>query len=975
MSELYNAEYYHNGCGPIPYEEPEHWTKFFGGIADRIVEDLAPKTVLDAGCAMGYLVAALRDRGVEAYGLDISEYAISMVREDIRPYCFVGSLTEPLPKGLPTRFDLVTSIEVLEHIYAEDAEKAIKNLCAMTDRVVFSSTPSDFTERTHVNVQQPEYWAKRFFRHGFCRVVDYNADFISPHAVLYKKTEDISRVIEDYEREHRIYIAGGKETVGAKIYFGRFDGYSEEKSVQLPVDKDGRINAKIMLPSDCTNIRFDPVEGKGCFIDGMRMSTDSKTLNVANHNGIELGGIYLFQTIDPQIIFEDLPQDSRWIMLEASVLTFDSSGWIRLVDEVKALDTKIIDSQHQQEKELEDKLLAHEADWETQRDALQKKLERVRKLLRIERERNKAQDASSERECSKLKAKIQNYGNLLSCERTQTQRARERVQQLEEQVQSYSDLLDCERVQAEEADERIKQLEEQIQDYSNLVAYERVQMEKADERIKQLEEQIQDYSSLVAYERHEAAIISDTLQSISSSTCWRMTKPVRWTLDKIKWYLLRPIKKVLKYLKTYGFRQTAHKCYCKLFRKNESPQVQVAVQMAPVVSNSGVRSQLPLITGNPIDPIRAIYVDGPVKRLNLVTDTINADSLLGGVATALIVATEFANRCGYELRIITRNTEVNPQNYANIIAISGVRPAEKLSFYSDYDRFSRDVDFKLEISPDDIFFATSWWSAKAISETTVRKRFFYIIQEVETFFYNYGGERLLCEQVMKNGDIDFIINSEYLYQYFAEHEPNIADNGCFFEPAFPTTLYKSKSFSKKNKYKLFFYARPNNPRNLFTVGVTMLNKAVELGILDTKQWDIYCVGQDVPEMTFCDGSKSINLGQLSWTEYAEFLTDVDLALCLMYTPHPSYPPFDVACSGGVVLSNKMLNKENFDRCRNVILADLDTQMFMEAFKQAVELAKDMETRERNYRESTICRDWASTLEGVIKYMEERASNV
>ena len=101
MSELYNFEYYHNCCGPIPYEDPEHWVEFFGMIADRIVCDLHPKTVLDAGCAMGYLVAALRDRGVEAYGIDISEYAISRAREDIRPYCVVGSLTEALPEVLP----------------------------------------------------------------------------------------------------------------------------------------------------------------------------------------------------------------------------------------------------------------------------------------------------------------------------------------------------------------------------------------------------------------------------------------------------------------------------------------------------------------------------------------------------------------------------------------------------------------------------------------------------------------------------------------------------------------------------------------------------------------------------------------------------------------------------------------------------------------------------------------------------------
>ena len=49
MSEIYNQEYYHTDCGPIPYEEPEQWEIFFGAIADRIVQDLRPRTVLDAG--------------------------------------------------------------------------------------------------------------------------------------------------------------------------------------------------------------------------------------------------------------------------------------------------------------------------------------------------------------------------------------------------------------------------------------------------------------------------------------------------------------------------------------------------------------------------------------------------------------------------------------------------------------------------------------------------------------------------------------------------------------------------------------------------------------------------------------------------------------------------------------------------------------------------------------------------------------
>lgn len=204
MSEIYNYEYYHSCCGPIAYEEPAHWVEFFGGIADHIVKDLKPKTVLDAGCAMGYLVAALRDRGVEAYGIDISEYAISKVREDIKPYCVVGSFTDPLPECLPPKYDLVVTIEVLEHLYEEDGKKAIHNLCTLADRIIFSSTPSDFTERTHVNVQQREYWAKLFAAEGFFDDLSYRPQFISKQAVYFKKSDDYVKVVGEFEQFIRI---------------------------------------------------------------------------------------------------------------------------------------------------------------------------------------------------------------------------------------------------------------------------------------------------------------------------------------------------------------------------------------------------------------------------------------------------------------------------------------------------------------------------------------------------------------------------------------------------------------------------------------------------------------------------------------------------------------------------------------------------------------------------------------------------
>jgi 2-polyprenyl-3-methyl-5-hydroxy-6-metoxy-1,4-benzoquinol methylase len=122
QSGLYGSDYYKSGLGPIPYERNSHWLSFFAGIADEIVRALQPRKVFDAGCAWGFLVEGFWDRGVEARGVDISEYAVSKVRPDMKGNCSVGSVTDPIPGG---PYDLVTCIEVLEHVTAEEALLAI----------------------------------------------------------------------------------------------------------------------------------------------------------------------------------------------------------------------------------------------------------------------------------------------------------------------------------------------------------------------------------------------------------------------------------------------------------------------------------------------------------------------------------------------------------------------------------------------------------------------------------------------------------------------------------------------------------------------------------------------------------------------------------------------------------------------------------------------------------------------------------
>ena len=196
-SSAYDEFYYRHCVGGDAYKRDRSWLEFNARIADRIVQDIRPAASLDAGCGFGFLVEALHDRGVDAAGMDVSEYAIQHVHESVRAKCWAGSLVVDLPR----RYDLVTTVEVLEHLPAADAERAIANICAHTDDVLFSSTPFDRKELTHVNVQPPEHWAEQFARHGFFRDVDFDASFITPWAVRFRRRLDpIHRIVRDYER-------------------------------------------------------------------------------------------------------------------------------------------------------------------------------------------------------------------------------------------------------------------------------------------------------------------------------------------------------------------------------------------------------------------------------------------------------------------------------------------------------------------------------------------------------------------------------------------------------------------------------------------------------------------------------------------------------------------------------------------------------------------------------------------------------
>jgi len=208
----FDRNYYHYCCGEEDYVGNRAFADFFQFVAKKIKKQFNPKVVLDAGCACGHLVAALRDLGIEAYGIDISEYAISQVREDIKPYCAVASLplVAELPESFPKRYDLVTNFEVLEHMHEEDSFKSIAFLCKYSDTIFFSSTPDDTVEPTHVNVQPISYWVENFGKNNFFPYLDINTEYLTLQAMVFKRSGNVQTAFSSFvdnwwkERQARI---------------------------------------------------------------------------------------------------------------------------------------------------------------------------------------------------------------------------------------------------------------------------------------------------------------------------------------------------------------------------------------------------------------------------------------------------------------------------------------------------------------------------------------------------------------------------------------------------------------------------------------------------------------------------------------------------------------------------------------------------------------------------------------------------
>ena len=389
MSEHYNKSFFESE----DYLNDEFWIPHFSAVAERIIACFSPKTVLDAGCARGYLVAELRKRGVEAYGVDISAYAIESAPAEIAPYLHAQSLTEPLPEHFPKKFDMVVSLEVLEHMFPDDGNRAIGLLCSYTDTILFSSTPDDLDNMTHVNVRQAEYWAKAFAEHSFFKDAVQSVDFAAPWAILLRKRNDIPGVIFDYEIADRVLkmrMEKGAERKGS-VYFDYGNGFTPDAKTDFTYYGFEATSGRIAVPTGCKAIRLDPIEGSFiAFSDPMIVTNCGVEKKISSNANFVLGEHYYFENVDPQFLvrFDDRAENSVcWVEFIGHISVCSAARDVNaisaLVREIENDRLHINEEYKNQEKqaekikqaELENNRLRETA--EAEKDALKAKIDQL----------------------------------------------------------------------------------------------------------------------------------------------------------------------------------------------------------------------------------------------------------------------------------------------------------------------------------------------------------------------------------------------------------------------------------------------------------------------------------------------------------------------------------------------------------------------------------------------------------------------
>ena len=492
----------------------------------------------------------------------------------------------------------------------------------------------------------------------------------------------------------------------------------------------------------------------------------------------------------------------------------------------------------------------------------------------------------------------------------------------------------------------------QIADLRGIVSSKEAELGELSGALAAKEAQIMTLSSLMSAKDIRIAGLDSAIDELMRSTSWRITSPLR-ILRRIlggRNILRAGIQKVTDVLHGHEALRAKLLRYGLAFYRNHMKKIRLGAWLGHQVLKRGYVSPVELqvsalsmdtqrlekvgshasaqiqaqgesvesdagIPGFHLSPPLNLEISDNLNaapRINVLLPSLRICHMSGGPNTALLFAALLAEK-GERIRLIACDAPAEGEETAlyrhmdSLLQRSVWR--DRIELVDAFDR-SRPT----YIGMNDLFLATAWWTAqiaKYAVKKTIHKIFIYLIQDFEPILHEGSTFQARALETYGLPHIP-LINTHLLLDhliregagYYADRV--FAKSALIFEPALDRNHYypDSGGIGQTGKKVLLFYARPTAARrNLFEIGVVALRQAVASGVIDGDRWEVWAMGETLPPVALGHGVYLNPLPWMSFEDYAKRVRTADLMLSLMLSPHPSYPPLEMAASGKLVVTN------------------------------------------------------------------------
>jgi len=112
----------------------EFWKDMAAGFINHYA--ISGKKVLELGAAKGFIVKDLRDMGVDAWGMEVSQYAVDNCEPETVPYLQVGDARTDLKQYSNKEFDLIYTVRFIECLTDAEVTALIPQMTRISKKQV-----------------------------------------------------------------------------------------------------------------------------------------------------------------------------------------------------------------------------------------------------------------------------------------------------------------------------------------------------------------------------------------------------------------------------------------------------------------------------------------------------------------------------------------------------------------------------------------------------------------------------------------------------------------------------------------------------------------------------------------------------------------------------------------------------------------------------------------------------------------------